>query len=60
MGEGAERTPAAVVERIGRLEYQDREPTAAELAALRINLEHDASASILHTAPRQGGACRDP
>ena len=57
MGEGAERTPAAVVERIGRIEFQDREPTAAELATLRISLEDDAYAPVLRAAPwRRGGA----
>ncbi len=56
MGEGAERTPVAVVEQVGRLHFQDREPTAAELAALRISLEDDAYAPILRSAPWQRGA----
>ena len=56
MGEGAERTPVAVVERVGRLQFQDREPSAAELSALRISLEDDAYAPILRAAPWQRGA----
>ena len=56
MGEGAERTPAAVVEHVGRLQFQDREPTGAELSALRISLEDDAYAPILRSAPWQRGA----
>ena len=56
MGEGAERTPAALVEGIGRIVFQDREPTAAELAALRITLEDDAYAPILRAAPWHRGA----
>ena len=56
MGEGAERTPVAVVEHVGRLQFQDREPTAAELSALRISLEEDAYAPILRAAPWQRGA----
>ena len=43
---GARRPPA----------IQDREPTAAELSALRISLEDDAYAPILRTAPWQRGA----
>ena len=56
MGEGAERTPVAVVEQVGRLQFQDREPTAAELSALRISLEDDAYAPILRSAPWRRGA----
>ena len=56
MGEGAERTPVAVVEEVGRLQFQDREPTAAELEALRISLEDDAYAPILRSAPWHRGA----
>ena len=56
MGEGAERTPVAVVEQVGRLRFQDREPTTAELSALRISLEDDAYAPILRAAPWQRGA----
>jgi F420-0:gamma-glutamyl ligase len=56
MGEGAEQTPVAVVEDVGRLQFQQREPTAAELSALRISLEDDAYAPILRSAPWQRGA----
>lgn len=56
MGEGAERAPAALVERISRIRFQGREPTAAELAALRISLEDDAYAPILRAAPWRRGA----
>lgn len=57
MGEGAERTPVALVEEVGRLEFQPREPTADELQALRISLEDDAYAPVLRHAPwKRGGA----
>lgn len=57
MGEGAEQTPAALVEEAGRLEFQAREPSAAELQALRISLEDDAYAPVLRRAPwKRGGA----
>ena len=61
MGEGAERTPAAVVAEVGRLEFQQREPTAAELRALRIRLEDDAYAPVLGSVPwKRGGGGRGP
>ena len=57
MGEGAEQTPVAVVEGVGRLQFQQREPSAAELQALRISLEDDAYAPVLRHAPwKPGGA----
>jgi F420-0:gamma-glutamyl ligase len=56
MGEGAEQTPVAVLEDVGRLQFQQREPSAAELQALRISLEDDAYAPILRSAPWQRGA----
>ena len=56
MGEGAEQTPVAVVEDVGRLQFQQREPSAAELQALRISLEDDAYAPVLRHAPWKRGA----
>ena len=57
MGEGAEQTPVAVVEGVGRLQFQQREPSPAELQALRISLEDDAYAPVLRHAPwKRGGA----
>lgn len=57
MGEGSEQTPVALLEEVGRLQFQPREPTAAELQALRISLEDDAYAPVLRHAPwKRGGA----
>ena len=58
MGEGAEQTPVAAVEGVGRLQFQMREPSAAELEALRITLEDDAYAPVLRHAPWQRGGKR--
>ena len=55
MGEGDECTPLAVVEAVGRIQFQQREPSAAELQALRISLEDDAYAPVLRSAPWQRG-----
>lgn len=56
MGEGNESTPLAVVQDIRDVQFQDRPPTAAELAALRIELADDAYAPILTKAEwKRGG-----
>lgn len=47
MGEGAERTPMAVVTGVRDLVFQDREPTKEELDNLRIALEDDIYAPLL-------------
>lgn len=51
MGEGAEQQPMAVVSQISQIEWQDHEPTAEELAALKIEIEDDAFAPLLGSAP---------
>lgn len=50
MGEGAERTPIAIVSDITNVEFVDHAPTAAELAALHIEREDDVYAPILDRA----------
>ncbi len=50
MGEGAEQKPLAIVSDISDIEFCDHEPTAAELAALRIELADDVFAPILQKA----------
>jgi len=56
MGEGAERTPFAVVEEVTGAEFQDHEPTAAELQSVSIELADDAFAPILTKADwKKGG-----
>jgi F420-0:gamma-glutamyl ligase len=41
MGEGAEQTPLVVIEEADFVEFQDRNPTAGELAAIRVKLVDD-------------------
>lgn len=53
MGEGNEQQPLAVVEDISQIEFLNHEPTLAELAELKINLEDDAFAPILTKAEWQ-------
>lgn len=53
MGEGAERTPIAVVEDVTHLEFQDRVPSSKELADLKISLEEDIFAPLLTSAKWQ-------
>ena len=47
MGEVAEQTPLGLVENIHRIEFQDREPTAQELAELRIEPQDDMYGPLL-------------
>lgn len=56
MGEGAERTPLAIVQDIRDIVFQDQPPTQEELANLHIELEDDAFAPILTKADwKKGG-----
>lgn len=41
MGEGAEQTPLGVITEVPFVEFQDRNPTEEELAALKIDLSED-------------------
>lgn len=50
MGEGAERSPLALVQTDSEIEFHDHVPTEQELAALRIDLADDAYAPILEKA----------
>lgn len=47
MGEGAERTPLAVLSDLPFVTFQDRDPSAAELAAININPEDGLFAPFL-------------
>lgn len=55
MGEGNEQTPLAVIENIKNIEFQNHPPTSKELNSLKIALEDDAYAPILHSAPWKKG-----
>jgi dihydrofolate synthase / folylpolyglutamate synthase len=56
MGEGAERTPLAIVEGIRDVVFQDRVPSQKELEDLHIELEDDTFAPILTKADwKKGG-----
>jgi len=50
MGEGNEQTPFAIISDISHIEFQDRNPTAEELALLKISLDDDIYAPILKSA----------
>jgi len=55
MGEGAEQTPIAIAEDLPFVEFQDNNPTEAELKALEIMPEDDLYAPFLQNAPWQRG-----
>lgn len=55
MGETNESTPLAVVSEIRDITFQDREPSAQELADLIIELEDDVYAPVLKTADWKRG-----
>jgi len=57
MGEGAERTPLAIVEGVRDIVFQDHVPSQQELTDLHIELEDDAFAPILTQADwKKGGS----
>lgn len=57
MGEGAERTPLAIVEGIADVVFMNRVPSEQELAELHIELEDDAFAPLLTKADwKKGGS----
>lgn len=56
MGEGSEQTPLAVIDEAPFVQFQDRDPSAAELAALRVAPEDDLYAPLLERVPWQRGA----
>jgi F420-0:gamma-glutamyl ligase len=51
MGEADQRTPIVIVEEADFVEFQDRNPTAAELKLLSIPLEEDLYAEMLKAIP---------
>jgi putative folate metabolism gamma-glutamate ligase len=53
MGEGNEQTPLAVIDDAGLVQFQDRDPSAAELEQLRVSLEDDLYAPLLERVPWQ-------
>ena len=53
MGEGSEQTPLAVIDDAPFVEFQDRDPTAAELEPLRVPPEDDLYAPLLGSVPWQ-------
>ena len=55
MGEGSEQTPLAVIDEAPFVQFQDRDPSAAELAALRVAPEDDLYAPLLERVPWQRG-----
>lgn len=57
MGETNESTPLAVIKEASWVQFQDRVPSDEELENLKIELEDDAYAPILKSAPwKKGGA----
>ncbi|HXB46513.1 MAG TPA: coenzyme F420-0:L-glutamate ligase [Streptosporangiaceae bacterium] len=58
MGEGAEQTPIAILTELPFVHFQDRDPTAEELAAVIIPLEEDLFAPFLTSVPWRTGTRR--
>jgi dihydrofolate synthase / folylpolyglutamate synthase len=56
MGEGAEQTPIAILTDLPFVHFQDRDPTAAELASVIIPLEEDLFAPFLTSVEWRTGA----
>ena len=60
MGEVAEQTPLVLLTDLAKVQFQDQEPSAEELANNKIALEDDAYAPLLENATWQkGGAHHD-
>jgi putative folate metabolism gamma-glutamate ligase len=55
MGEGAEQQPIAVISNVSFVKFLDRNPTQAELDALKIDLEDDVYASLLNAVDWEKG-----
>jgi dihydrofolate synthase / folylpolyglutamate synthase len=58
MGEGAEQTPIAILTELPFVHFQDRDPTAEELAGVIIPLDEDLFAPFLTSVQWQQGARR--
>jgi dihydrofolate synthase / folylpolyglutamate synthase len=55
MGEGAEQTPIAILTELPFVQFQDRDPTAEELASVIIPLEEDLFAPFLESVQWRTG-----
>ncbi|HUS26231.1 MAG TPA: coenzyme F420-0:L-glutamate ligase [Nevskiaceae bacterium] len=55
MGEGAESTPLAIIQDMPFVVFQDQDPSAQELEALKISMQDDLYAPLLQNAPWQKG-----
>jgi dihydrofolate synthase / folylpolyglutamate synthase len=55
MGEGAEQTPIAILTDLPFVDFQDRDPTAEELANVIIPLDEDLFAPFLTSVQWQKG-----
>ena len=55
MGEGSEQTPIAILSDLPFVEFQNRDPSEAELAELRISLDDDLFAPFLQTVEWKKG-----
>ncbi len=55
MGEGAERTPIAVITDIPQIHFQDHIPTQAELERVKVSMKDDIFAPLLTNVPWQKG-----
>jgi putative folate metabolism gamma-glutamate ligase len=53
MGEGSEQTPLALIDDLPFVQFQERDPSAAELEQLRVSPEDDLYAPLLELAPWQ-------
>jgi dihydrofolate synthase / folylpolyglutamate synthase len=58
MGEGAEQTPIALLTELSFVHFQDRDPTAEELATVIIPLEEDLFAPFLASVQWRTGTRR--
>lgn len=58
MGEGAESTPIAVISDLPFVEFQDRNPTRAELRGLRITMEEDLYGPFLKNVKWKKGSAK--
>lgn len=51
MGEGSEQTPLAIIQDVPFVQFQPRNPTADELATLRIGIDEDIYRPLIKNAP---------
>jgi F420-0:gamma-glutamyl ligase len=53
MGEGSEQTPLALIDEVPFVQFQERDPSRAELDQLRVAPEDDLYAPLLEHVPWQ-------